>query len=125
MLMSDNGTFFSNIFQPTAALKAYAPMGVSFWQNQESALKDLRDFADGWFARRQKGMHAALEAAQHIGAAESPSDMLREYQSWLKQEMELLAEDGRACQQQVLRAGAHLKAQQEEQQQMLRATAQS
>lgn len=46
-----------------------------------------------------------------------------EYQNWLTREMELLAEDGKACQQQVLRAGAHLRAQQEEQQQVLRAAA--
>jgi hypothetical protein len=51
--------------------------------------------------------------------------MFREYQGWLTREMELLAEDGKACQQQVLRAGAHVRAQQEEQQQVLRATAQS
>jgi hypothetical protein len=56
-------------------------------------------------------VYAALEAAQHIGNAESPSDMFREYQGWLKQEMELLAEDENACQQQVLRAGAHVRAQ--------------
>jgi hypothetical protein len=121
--MSDNGTLFPNILQPAATLKAYAPMGVKFWENQETALKDLKEFADGWFARRQKGMHTALEAAQRIGDAESPSDMLREYQNWLTREMELLAEDGKACQQQVLRAGAHARAQQEEQQQVLRATA--
>lgn len=120
--MSDNGTFFSNFLQPAANLKAYAPMGVKFWQNQEAALNDWKEFADGWFARRQRGMHAALEAAQHIGDAGSPSDMLREYQSWLTQEMELLAEDGRACQQQMLRAGDHLRAQQEEQRQVLKAT---
>jgi hypothetical protein len=125
MTMSDNGTLFPNILQPAATLKAYAPMGVKFWESQETALNDLKEFADGWFARRQKGMHAALEAAQHIGDAESPSDMFRECQSWLTREMELLAEDGKACQQQVLRAGAHVRAQQEEQQQVLRATAHS
>ena len=108
--MSDNGTLFPNILQPAATLKAYAPMGVEFWENQETALKDLKEFADGWFARRQTGMHAALEAAQHIGNAESPSDMLREYQNWLTREMELLAEDGKAYQQQVLRTGVHLSA---------------
>ena len=117
--MSDNMTLFPNILQPAATLKAYAPMGVKFWENQETALKDLKEFADGWFVRRQKGMHAALEAAQLIGNADSPSDMLREYQNWLTREMELLAEDGKACQRQVLRAGVHLKAQQEEQQQAL------
>ena len=121
--MSENVTLFPNILQPAAALKAYAPIVVKFWENQETALEDLKEFADGWFARRQKGMHAALEAAQHIGHAESASDMLREYQNWLTREMELLAEDGKACQQQVLRAGVHLRAQQEDQQQVLTAAA--
>jgi hypothetical protein len=124
MTMSDHGTLFPNILQPAATLKAYAPMGVKFWENQETALKDLKEFADGWFARREKGMHAALEAVQHISNAESPSDMLREYQNWLTREMELLTEDGKACQQQVLRVGVHLRAQQEEQQQVLRAATQ-
>jgi hypothetical protein len=123
MTMSDNGTIFPNILQPAATWKAYAPMGVKFWENQETALNDLKEFADGWFARRQKGMQAALEAARHMGDAESPSDMLRECQTWLTREMELLAEDGKACQQQVLKARDHVRAQQEEQQQVLRATA--
>ena len=114
--MSDNGTLFPNILQPAATLKAYAPMGVKFWEDQETALKDLKAFADGWFARRQKAMHAALETAQHIGDADTPSDILQEYQTWLTREMELLAEDGKAYQQQVLRAGVHLSAQPNDQQ---------
>jgi len=113
--MSDSGTLFPNILQPAATLKAYAPMGVKFWENQETALDGLKEFADGWFARRHKGMEVALEAAKHIGDAETPSDIFREYQDWLTREMELLAEDGKACQQQVLRAGAHLSAQPKEQ----------
>jgi hypothetical protein len=121
--MSDNRTLFPNILQPAATLKAYAPMGVKFWENQETALQGLKEFADGWFARRHKGMQAALEAAQHMGDAESPSDIVQEYQNWFRQEMELLAEDGKAYQQQVLRAGAHVRAQAEEEQQALRAAA--
>ncbi len=114
--MSDSGTLFPNIFQPAATLKAYAPLGVKFWENQESALEGLKEFADGWFARRHKGMQAALETAQHIGDADTPSDILQEYQTWLTREMELLAEDGKAYQQQVLRAGVHLSAQPNDQQ---------
>jgi len=114
--MSDNVTLFPNILQPAVALKAYAPIGVKFWENQETALEGLKEFADGWFARRQKSTQAALEAAKHIGDAETPSDMLREYQSWLRRAMELLAEDGKAYQQQVLRAGVHLSAGPEAQQ---------
>jgi hypothetical protein len=114
MTMSDSGTLFPNILQPAATLKAYAPMGVKFWKNQETALEGLQEFADGWFARRHKGMQAALEATKHISDAETPSDLLREYRNWLTREMELVAEDGKAYQQQVLRAGAQLSARPEE-----------
>jgi hypothetical protein len=110
MTMSENVMVFPNILQPTAALKAYAPIVVKFWENQETALEDLKEFADGWFARRHEGMQAALDAAKHIGDAETPSDILREYQDLLKREMELFAEDGKAYQQQLLRAGVHLNA---------------
>jgi hypothetical protein len=62
--------------------------------------RGLKEFADGWFARRQKSAQAALEAAKHIGDADTPSDIFREYQSWFTRAMELLAEDGKAYQQQ-------------------------
>jgi hypothetical protein len=107
-IMSDNVTLFPSILQPATALKAYAPIGVKFWESQETALQGLKEFADGWFARRQKSTQAALEAAKHIGDAATPSDMLQEYQNWFKRAMELFAEDSRAYQQQVLKAGAHL-----------------
>jgi hypothetical protein len=115
-IMSDSVSLFPNILQPATALKAYAPIGVKFWENQETALEGLKEFADGWFARRQKSTQAALEAAKHIGDAETPSDILREYQNWLTRAVELLAEDGKAYQQQVLRAGARLSARPEAQQ---------
>src|ERR1700687_4213510 len=111
MTMSDNGTLFPNILQQAATLKAFAPSVVKCWETQETALEGLKKFADGWFARRHKDTQAALEAAQHMGDAESPSDILQEYQNWFRREMELLAEDGRAYQQPVLRAGAQLSAQ--------------
>jgi hypothetical protein len=59
-------------------LKAYVPIGVKFWENQETALEGLKEFADGWFARRREGMQVALEAAIHIGYAETASEILRE-----------------------------------------------
>jgi len=104
--MSENVPLFPNILQPAAALKTYAPVSlvVKFWENQETALEDLKEFADGWFARRHEGMQAALEATKHIGDAETPTDILRENRDLLKREMELFAEDGKAYQQQVLRA---------------------
>ena len=108
--MSENVTSFPNTLLPAASLKAFAPTVVKFWENQETALEDLKKFADGWFARRHDGMQAALEAAIHVRDAGTPSDILQEYQTWLKREMELLAEDGKAYQQQVLWAGGHLSA---------------
>ena len=103
--MSDNVMLFPNILQPATALKAYAPIGVRFWENQGAALDGLKEFADGWFARRQKSTQAALEAAKQICDAATPSDILREYQNWLSRAMEVLAEDGKACQQQLMRTG--------------------
>jgi len=67
--MSDNVTLFPSILQPATALKAYAPIGVKFWESQETALQGLKEFADCWFAKRQKSTQAALEAAKHIGDA--------------------------------------------------------
>jgi hypothetical protein len=75
-----------------------------------TALEGLKEFADGWFARRHKSTQAALEAAKHIGDAATPSDVFREYQNWLVGAMELLVEDGKAYQQQVLKAAAHVSA---------------
>ena len=114
--MSDNVTLIPNILQPATALKAYAPIGVKFWESQETALDGLKEFADGWFARRHESAQVALEAAKHIGDAETPSDILREYQNWFTRAMELLAEDGKAYQQQVLKVGTQLSARPEAQQ---------
>jgi hypothetical protein len=125
MTMSDKEKLFPNVLQPADALKAYAPMSVKFWENQETALAAWKEFAEGWFARRHRGMHAALEAAQHVGNAETPSDIFQEYQNWLRREMELLAEDGKAYQQQLLRAGTQLSALAEEQQTLSAAAHQS
>jgi hypothetical protein len=77
-------------------LKVYAPIGLKFWENQEIALENFKEFAGGWFAWRQKNAQAALEATKNIGSAATPYDALREYQNWLSRAMELLAEDGRA-----------------------------
>ncbi len=75
--MSENVTLFPNILQPATAMKAYAPIGVKFWENQETALEGWKEFADAWFARRQESAQAALEAAKHIGDADTPSDACR------------------------------------------------
>jgi hypothetical protein len=108
--MSDSVMLFPHVLQPTAALKTYAPMGVKFWENQETALDGMKELADGWFARRHTGAQAALEAAKRIGDAATPFDIIREYQDWMKGVTERLMADGMACQQQLLKAGSHLSA---------------
>ena len=52
----------------------------------------------------------ALEAAKHIGDAATPSDIFRECQGWVTRVAELVAEDAKAYQQQMLRAGVQLSA---------------
>jgi hypothetical protein len=42
-----------------------------------------------------------------MGEAATPLDALREYQDWLAGAVSRLLEDGLACQQQALKAGAH------------------
>jgi hypothetical protein len=91
-------------------------MGVQFRESQTTALEGLKEFADGWFARRQTSTQAAPDAAKHIGNAATPSDIFQEYQGWLTRAMELLAEDGKAYQQQVMQAGTRLVAMPEAQQ---------
>jgi hypothetical protein len=103
-------TLFPNVLEPATALKTYAPISVKFWENQAATLEGLKEFSDGWFVRRYKSTQAALEAAKHIGDAATPSDVFREYQNWLARAMELLAEDGKAYQQQMLRAAVHVSA---------------
>ena len=105
-----NVTLFPNILEPATALKTYGPIGVKFWENQETALEGLKEYADGWFARRHLSTRAALEAARHIGDAATPTDVFREYQNWLGRAMELLVEDGKAYQQQVLRTAVPVSA---------------
>jgi len=80
-------------------------MSVKFWEDQETALDGLKEFADGWFALRYKSTQAVLEVSKHIGDAATASDIFQEHQNWLMRAMELLAEDRKAYQQPVLRTG--------------------
>lgn len=106
--MSDNVMPFPNMLQP--ALKTYAPMGVKFWQGEETILNDMKEFADGWFGRRQAGTKAALEAAQRMGEATTPADAMRQYQDWFSGAVGRLFEDVVAYQQHLLKSGGHLGA---------------
>jgi hypothetical protein len=111
MAMSDSVMLFPHLLQPTAALKTYAPMGVKFWENHETALDGMKELADGWFARRHAGAQAAVTAAKRIGEAATPLDIIKEYQDWMNGAMERWVADGAAYQQHLLKAGSHLSAQ--------------
>jgi hypothetical protein len=104
--MNDPVTLFPNLLQPAA--KTYAPVGIKFWESEETVLNSMKEFADGWFERRRIGTQAALEAARRMGEAATPLDAFREYQDWLGGAMARLLEDGMACQQQFLKANARL-----------------
>jgi hypothetical protein len=110
MIMSDSVLMFPNALQPTAALKTYAPFGVRFWESEETVLTGMKEYADGWFARRQTGTHAALQAAKSLGEAQSPLDILRIYQDWLGGATARLMEDSLAYQSQMLKAGSQMSA---------------
>ncbi|MGX7744899.1 hypothetical protein [Rhodopseudomonas parapalustris] len=104
--MTDPVTLFPNLMQPAA--KTYAPMGIKFWESEETVLDNMKEFADGWFERRRIGTRAALETARRIGEASSPLDAFREYQDWLGGAMARLLEDSMAFQQQFMKTNAKL-----------------
>jgi len=52
-------TSFPNVLEPATTLKNYAPIGVKFWENQQTALEGLKEFAAGWFARCHESTQAA------------------------------------------------------------------
>jgi hypothetical protein len=108
--MSDFVTLFPNVLQPTVALKTYTPVGVKFWQSEQTVLAGMQEFAEGWFARRQAGTTAALETVKRIGEAATPLDAAREYQDWLGGAIGRIVEDGLAYQQHLLKAGAQFGA---------------
>ena len=74
----------------------------SFWENQDKILDAMQVFAHGWFERRHAGTHVALEAAQRMCKAETPVDLVREYQEWANGAFQRLMADGLACQQECM-----------------------
>jgi hypothetical protein len=71
----------------------------------------MKEFADGWFARRHAGAQAAVAAAKRIGEAATPLDIIKEYQDWMNGALERLMADGTAYHQHLLKAGTNLSAQ--------------
>ena len=103
--MTDPVTLFPNLMP---AAKTYAPMGIKFWESEETVLDNMKEFADGWFERRRIGTRAALETARRIGEATTPLDAFREYQDWLGGAMARMLEDSMAWQRQFMKTNAKL-----------------
>jgi hypothetical protein len=70
-----------------------------FWDIQDKVLDTMENFADGWFERRHIGTRAALEVAQRMCKAQTPVDLVREYQDWISGAFQRVMADGYACQQ--------------------------
>ena len=70
-----------------------------FWDIQNELLDGMEKFASGWFERRHVGTRAALEAAQRMCKAQTPVDLVREYQDWIGGAFQRVMADGYACQQ--------------------------
>jgi hypothetical protein len=73
-----------------------------FWENQERILECMNTFGKRWLERRHAGTRAASEAAQRMCEAQTPIDLVREYQDWVTGAAQRLMADGLACQQQFL-----------------------
>jgi hypothetical protein len=89
-------------------LEAARKSACCFWESQDKILDSMQTFANGWFQRRHAGTHAALEAAERVCKAETPVDVLREYQEWASGAFQRVMADGLACQQQAMEIVAAL-----------------
>lgn len=88
---------------PTPAnAEAMSSRACDFWRGQQKILESMRDFAGGWFERRQAGTQAAMEAAQRIYAAKSPLEVVREYQGWASGSLQRMADDSLALQREMM-----------------------
>jgi hypothetical protein len=74
----------------------------AFWENQDRILDEMQEFANGWFERRHTGTHQALEAAERVCRAETPVDVVREYQNWASGAFGRMVADGMACQRYLM-----------------------
>jgi hypothetical protein len=91
------------MFRPDPTiLEAARKSACCFWESQDKILDSMQTFANGWFQRRHAGTHAVLEAAERICKAETPIDLLREYQEWASGAFQRVIADGLACQQQAM-----------------------
>jgi hypothetical protein len=90
------------MFLPAAISDTLRENARRFWENQDKILDSMENFANGWFERRHVGTRAALEAAQRMCKAQTPADLLHEYQNWASGTFERVMTDWSACQQQFI-----------------------
>lgn len=90
---------FQQTFQTFASLRAtIGENWVRFWLSQDKIIDGMQEFAAGWFERRHQATLTALEAAQRSCEANSPAEVMQEFQTWAMGSLQRIAEDGRACQ---------------------------
>ena len=88
---------------PASAVSEAVRKGAcDFWESQDKLLDSMEAFAEGWFERRHTGTHVALEAAERMCKAQTPIDLLREYQDWASGAFQRVMADGIACQKQFM-----------------------
>ena len=85
----------------------------SFLDIQDKLLGAMENLANSWFERRHVGTHAALEAAQRMCKAQTPVDLVREYQEWVGGAFQRVMADGVACQEFVGALAGPLSSKQE------------
>ena len=85
----------------------------SFWDTQDKVLDAMENLANSWFERRHVGTHAALEAAQRMCKAQTPADLVREYQDWVGGAFQRVMADGVSCQEFVGALAGPLSSKQE------------
>jgi hypothetical protein len=60
---------------------------------QKQILREWEDMTHGWFARRQNGAQAALDAAQELSRCSDPAEALNACQRWIAGSMSRMATD--------------------------------
>ena len=99
--MTQRSNAMQRMFRPASTVLDLAQENVRrFWESQDKILDSIESFADGWLKRRHAGTHAAREAAQRMCKAQTPFDLIREYQDWANGAFQRIMEDRSACQEQ-------------------------
>lgn len=103
MDMTEQLSAMQRVFLPTPEVsETMRKNACCFWESQEKILDAMQTFSDGWFERRYTGTDAALESAKRMCKAETPVDLLREYQDWVSGAFQRVMADGLACQRQFM-----------------------